>query len=945
MEIIAKNHYDVIVIGAGIAGVCVARSLAHYAVDVAVLEAGNDIACGATRANSGIVHAGYDPLPGTLKAHYNRIGSHLYPLWARQLGFSYRNNGSLVLAFTQEEMGTVRALVDRAVQNGVEGVCALTGEQVRDLEPQVASSVLGALFAPTGAIIDPYGAALAIAENAAVNGVVFSFGQRVCAIRKPIDGSDDPEDDLFRVTTECGQRFFARALVNAAGVFADEINNLVSAHPLCITPRRGEYCLYDTDFGSTFSRTMFQAPSAAGKGVLITPTVQGNLLVGPNAVPQQSKHDLSTTEEGLRFILEAAKKTWPDSTRRGIITNFSGLRSTGETDDFVLGQPDDVPLFFNIACFDSPGLTSAPAVAIDIASEVAESLAAQRNPAFDPNREGTLPFAQMMDEQRAQAIASDPAYGHVVCRCCEVTEAELVAALHAPLPVLSLDALKWRCRAMMGRCHGGFCSPEIVRIVSREQSISPDKIDKRLAGSYLVAVARPDYAALAARPPEKDDSCLDLDVLPFEVVVVGGGAAGMAAACAAARSGAVRVLLVDRENRLGGILKQCIHNGFGLHRFEEELTGPEYAQREREALARAGVHVACETSVLRIDPAADREERHTVVCVNAQGEYAVQTWSVVLATGSRERGLGALNIAGSRPSGVFSAGSAQYFMNLQGCLPGKNIVILGSGDIGLIMARRLVSQGGRVIGVYEIQDHPAGLRRNIVQCLQDYSIPLHLGCTVTRLEGDDRLSAVYVSQVDPTTLQPLPGTEIRIACDTLLLSVGLLPEDELVKETGATLDAVTGAAVVDNDLATDIAGIFACGNALHIHDLVDYASAEGEIAGSSAARWACRMPESAVFSTVFVPVVAAENIRYIVPQNIDSATDPAETITLSFRVSRTLKHPHFFVEGVDDDGDVHAIKTAKTVVAVPAEMVQIKLKASDIGGFACIRIRAQGDDA
>ena len=253
-------------------------------------------------------------------------------------------------------------------------------------------------------------------------------------------------------------------MVNAAGVFADELNNAVSAHRLRIAARRGEYCLYDSEYGPLFSHTVFQAPSSAGKGVLVTPTVHGNLLVGPNAVEQASKTDLSTSAEGLRFVLDAAKKTWPDAGARGMIANFAGLRaSNADGDDFVIGEPDDAPGFFNIACFDSPGLTSAPAVAEHVAQAVAEQLGAEANGEFQASRERCKPFAERDEAERARAIEADPRWGHIVCRCCEVTEAEIVAALHAPLPVLSLDALKWRTRAMMGRCHGGFCSPEIAR--------------------------------------------------------------------------------------------------------------------------------------------------------------------------------------------------------------------------------------------------------------------------------------------------------------------------------------------------------------------------------------------------------------------------------------------------------------------------------------------------
>lgn len=950
---------DVVIVGAGVAGAATARELARWRLSVTVLEAGNDVACGATRANSGIVHAGYDPAPGTLKARFNVEGSKLYPQWAEELGFSYRRNGSMVLAFTEEELAAVRRLAARAERNGVEGVRMLDAAGVRALEPQTGPRALGGLVAETGAICDPYEVAWSAAEQAALHGASFRFEERVVRIERLdgdaaaacADAAAEPGTAPRRTVpyrylleTSSGARHAARAVVNAAGVFSDEINNALSARKLHIVARRGEYCLFDEDFGGLFGHTMFQAPSAAGKGVLVTPTVHGNLLVGPNAVDQKSKTDLATSPEGLRFVLGKARSTWPDASERDMIANFAGLRaSCVGGGDFVIGEADDVPGFFNIACFDSPGLTSAPAAARFVAESVAELLRADENHSFDPHRERTEPFSELDEAQRAERIAKDPRWGRIVCRCCEVTEAEVAAALHGPLPVLSLDALKWRTRAMMGRCHAGFCSPEIVKIVARETGTLPELLDKRLPGSPVTAASRPDYAALAraeasarAERDARASACGDA----YDVAVVGGGAAGIAAARSAAARGA-RTVLIDREPSLGGILKQCVHSGFGLHRFGVELTGPEYAQREADQLAAGGIDVLRDATATSVDAPAAAGGPLVVHVADGRSARPIAARAVVLATGSRERGLGALNIAGSRPSGVFSAGSAQNFMNLQGCLPGRRAVILGSGDIGLIMARRLVSQGAEVAGVFELMPYPSGLRRNVVQCLDDFGIPLHLSRTVTRLEGEGRLAAVHVSRVDPGTLQAVPGTEERVACDTLLLSVGLLPENEVAKSVGVTLDAVTGGARVDDRLAADVPGVFACGNALHVHDLVDHASDEGELAGASAADYALGAG-GPLAPADRIPVAAGEGVRYVVPQAVAAAGPAERPLTLSLRVARAVREPRFCVEVVDGEGRARVVKRAKTMVAVPAEMVQIKLKARDVAGCVSVRVRLEG---
>ena len=944
--------FDVVVVGAGIAGCTAARELARYDLSICVLEAGNDIACGATRANSAIVHAGFDPAPGTLKARFNVEGSKAYPRWCDELGVRFRRNGSMVLAFDDEGRLKLEELVRRADANGVEGVRIVSGNRAREMEPNVSPEVACALVAPTGGIVDPYGFAFAAAENACGNGVRFLFNHRVERIVRVGGGF---------IIEVAGERFSARAVVNAAGLFADEMNNMVSGKRFSITPRRGEYYLYDTEYATTFEHTMFQVPGPLGKGVLVTPTIHGNMLIGPNSVSQASKTDLSTTQEGLADIVERARRTWPAASPRGAITNFAGLRAAGESGDFVIGEAADAPGFFNIACFESPGLTSAPAVATFIASQVAARLGAGSNPSFNPRRAPQLPFTAMTDEQRERAIASDPAFGHVVCRCCEVTEAEVVRALHGPLPVLSLDAIKWRTGATMGRCHGGFCSPELVEIMSRELGCAPDAIDKRLAGSRMIASARADYVELvrAGGSPSKGEAPEEAGARhaasevrrselgapariegSFDVVVIGGGAAGMAAAASARRAGAARVAMVDREERPGGVLKQCVHNGFGLHRMKAELTGPEYAAQEEQAVIDAGVTCEYGVAVLHIDVEGAGK---LVVGTRFGAELFLHAKAVVLATGSRERGLGALGIAGARPSGVYTAGCAQNFMNLQGLVPGSTAVVLGSGDIGLIMARRMSLSGIRVLGVYEIMPFSSGLRRNIVQCLDDFGIPLHLSRTVVRLEGETRLNAVVVADVDPSTRRPIEGTEERIPCDTLVLSCGLIPENEVAKTAGVALSPITGGAVVDERLATSVPGIFACGNALHVHDLADFASEEGERAGASAAAFA-RGDTSAATRTKGVPgessieVVAGKGVRYVVPQVI--SRDAEEPVTLSFRVSDVIEGVRFEVRESEDAGAGEVLARARDMVAVPAEMRRMKVDAGSLAGCSRIVVSA-----
>lgn len=361
----------------------------------------------------------------------------------------------------------------------------------------------------------------------------------------------------------------------------------------------------------------------------------------------------------------------------------------------------------------------------------------------------------------------------------------------------------------------------------------------------------------------------------YDVLVIGGGPAGLAAAISAHKSGA-KTLLVEREARLGGILKQCIHDGFGLVRFQEKLSGPEYAERFIDAFHEENIEVLTLTFVTRIQKA---ENGFAATLVNRDGVETVAANALILATGCRERTAKQVFIHGTRPSGVFTAGTAQHFTNLLGELPTKKCVILGSGDIGLIMARRLTLEGAKVLGVYEAKSTPSGLTRNIHQCLHDYDIPLYLSHTVTRVFGQDRLTAVEIAEVDEK-MQPLAGTEQIVECDALILSVGLIPENELAETLGVKLDPKTKGPVCDGQLMTTVDGVFSCGNALHVNDLVDYVSESGEVAGANAAKYAKKARRE-------IPITATAALLYAVPQRLDLNQDNRETV-LYFRSREIL---------------------------------------------------------
>ena len=402
--------------------------------------------------------------------------------------------------------------------------------------------------------------------------------------------------------------------------------------------------------------------------------------------------------------------------------------------------------------------------------------------------------------------------------------------------------------------------------------------------------------------------------MKFDLVIVGGGPAGMSAAVSAYDAGVRDILILERDTSLGGILRQCIHNGFGLHRFKEELTGPEYAYRYEKQVRERNIPFKLGTMVLDITP--DK----VVTAMNSEdGLFTVEAKSIILAMGCRERPKGALNIAGTRPSGVFTAGTAQKYVNMDGYMPGKNVVILGSGDIGLIMARRMTLEGARVKAVCELMPYSGGLARNIQQCLNDFDIPLLLSHTVVEIHGKERVTGVTIAKVDERR-KPIEETKQYIECDTLLLSVGLIPENELTKSASIPLDRITGGAIVDQNRQTDIPGVYACGNVLHVHDLVDYVSEEAAIAGRAAAEFI----KGNVSSSKSIRLVTDGKIRYTVPQRISENED----VTVYFRVADVYRDIRITVR----DGKKLLVDRKKLKVA-PGEMEALTLTSEMINGI------------
>ncbi len=469
--------YDVIIIGAGVCGAAIARELSRYQAKICVLEKEEDVCCGTSKANSAIVHAGYDAVTGTLKAKLNVRGNELMGGLSEELDFPFERNGSLVLCLTEAELPNLQALYDRGVANGVKELRILDKEEVLQMEPNITNDVVAALYAPTGGIVCPFGLNIALAENACANGVEFRFNTEVTQICKSEDG--------YELWTDQGT-FRAKYVVNAAGVYADKFHNMVSEKKIHITARRGDYCLLDKEAGSHVHRTIFALPGKLGKGILVTPTVHGNLLVGPTAIDVEDKEGVNTTADGLAQVLEKAGMTVKNIPVRQVITSFAGLRAHEEGEDFMIGEAEDAPGFIDCAGIESPGIASCPAIGEMAAGILRDKMGLIEKDDFISTRQGIRNPNNLSMEERNVLIKENPAYGNIICRCEMVTEGEIIDAIRRPLGAKSLDGVKRRTRAGMGRCQSGFCSPRTMEILARECDMSMFDITKAGGNSKLV---------------------------------------------------------------------------------------------------------------------------------------------------------------------------------------------------------------------------------------------------------------------------------------------------------------------------------------------------------------------------------------------------------------------------------------------------------------------------
>lgn len=469
--------FDAVVIGCGVVGALIARELTKYNLKVCMLEKENDVAMGASKANSGIVHAGFDAAPGSLKAKFNVEGNRMMGALCRTLGVKYKNNGSIVIGFCEQDIKHIKELYERGIKNGVEGLEILDAKQVHELEPHLGENVVGALYAKTGGIVCPYGLTIAAAGNAMDNGAQLICNFEVSGISR--------DNDMYIITSTDGQSISAKYVINSAGIYSDKIASMVGDNSFTVHPRVGEYMILDKDCGYLCTRTIFRTPTKMGKGILVSPTADGNIILGPTSEDKSDKEDKSTTPEGITLVAKQAFENTPDVPLRGVITSFTGLRSVGDTGDFIIKK--SAKNFISLGGIESPGLTSAPAIAKYIVSLLKKECGMKllKNPDFSGKRKAYYKFSEMTTAQKNKIIRQNPDFGTIICRCEGISKGEIIEALTVNPPASDVDGVKRRTRSGMGRCQGGFCSTAIVEIISELKNIPFEDVTKFGKGSKI----------------------------------------------------------------------------------------------------------------------------------------------------------------------------------------------------------------------------------------------------------------------------------------------------------------------------------------------------------------------------------------------------------------------------------------------------------------------------
>ncbi|HEX5808686.1 MAG TPA: FAD-dependent oxidoreductase [Anaerolineales bacterium] len=786
--------YDIAVIGAGAVGSAIARELSQYDTTVVLLEANSDVGMATSKASTAIWHTGFDAKPGSLEARLMHRSYRLMESYMPEAGIPFERLGGLLIAWNQDQLDTLPKLFEKAHQNGVTDVRLIDADEVYRMEPHLGPGALGGMVVPGEGILCTFTVPLACATQAVVNGATLKLNFRVCSI--------STENGLHTISSE-SEGVQARWVINAAGLFSDEVNNFFGHENFKVLPRRGELIVYDKLARSLVNHVLLPVPTAVTKGVLISPTVYGNILLGPTAEDLPDKEGTNTSAAGLAMLIEKGRMILPRLLDEEVTALYAGLRAATEHSDYQIAlHPDQ--RYICVGGIRSTGISAALGIADYVADLLREGGVELRpKPEFESIRMPNIGEASTRAYQNGELIAEHPECGEVVCYCERVTRAELHDAMSSVIPAMHLDALRRRTRAMQGRCQGFNCHAALQKTLE--------------AGTARMSVL-PGTRQQAIRLHDTAD-----------VLVVGAGPAGLAAALELKRLGVRDVAVVEREPEAGGIPRMCGHIGFGISDLKRVLTGPAYAQKYREMAQKEGIRVHTSTTV------TGWEDGRQVTFTSPAGIGSAEAKAILLATGVRERPRAARLVPGHRPQGVFTTGSLQRFVYEHGLPVGKRAVIVGAERVSLSVVMTLMHAGVRVLHmVTELPHHqlylPIFLPAKILYADILARAPILTNTRVSNIFGHGRVEGVELTDVES-------GNTRLLECDTVVFTGDWIPENELVRAAAVETSKPSSGPQVDALFRTSQPGIFAAGNLLRGVETADWAALEGRSAARSIARF------------------------------------------------------------------------------------------------------------
>jgi L-2-hydroxyglutarate oxidase LhgO len=816
--------FDIAIIGAGAVGSAIARELSRYELKIILLEANSDIGMGTSKASTAIWHTGYDATPGSLESTLLKRSYPLMEKFMKETGSPFELVGGLLIAWNDEQLHTLPKLLEKAVQNGDTDCYVIDENDVYRREPHLGEGALGGMVVPREGILCTFTIPLACATQAVVNGVALKLNFRVQSIKT--------EDDVHIISGEA-ESVLARWVINAAGLYSDEINSHFGYENFKVTPRRGELIIYDKLARSLVNHVLLPVPTAITKGVLISPTVYGNILLGPTAEDLPDKTATNTSENGLQSLLEKGAKILPELLAEEVTATYAGLRAATEHSDYQIALHAD-QRYICAGGIRSTGISASLGIAEYAADLLKDGgVELRRKSEFKTIRMPNIGEAFTRPYQNPEMIAKNCDYGKIICHCERVTLGELNDAVNSDIPATSLDALRRRTRAMQGRCQGFNCLAS-MNVILREQS--DRRISTTMRETLQSHTCPGEQCQGKALPHIVPTSFWESDKIQIDVLIVGAGPAGLAAALEFKKLGIKDVIVAERESEAGGIPRMCGHIGFGLRDFHHVLTGPNYARKYREMAEKAGIKIARNTTITDWNnTAAEDGGWSSLTYTSPNGLGTIEAKSVLLATGVRERPRAARLVPGHRPQGVFTTGSLQRFVYEHHLPVGKRAVIVGAEIVSLSVVTTLLHAGVKVMNmVTELPRHqlylPVFFPAKIFYADLLARTSILTNKRVTNILGRQRVEGIEVTDLDS-------GKTEMIECDTVVFTGDWIPENELARRGDVETGRPSFGPQVDSLFRTSHQGIFAAGNLLRGVETADWAALEGRGAARSIARY------------------------------------------------------------------------------------------------------------